>query len=746
LTFKDLLMTGPEAVCLADANMIIIQHNQNMNLLLGMVDKDLKGQNLSSIFYDDSVIQCLIANDKQATWYQGECILKTNSDLPLAVRFRAGKVIEHDHQETINVFTFGEIGELQRIIFSRRINALKSLLNSILTPDRKPEHILTNFFQAYDQDSEAFLLDLDFGNADLKESDRELLTSKHVILTSQIAINNKVPTMLQSEKLLCFFPVYTEKATYGVVCVKFSIPRLYDDEDKSLFDLCGKILGSCIEHNAMLDQNSYSDSLFDVIFKSVKQPIVVVNSNGLITKINNSAKTTYGFTDAEMLGNSFGNIVFPAESPLDYNNLISTIMKGDSIYDIEMPHIRSDFTMMDVSVTAYPYRASDGAIIGAVFIMQNKEDQKRLKDKMIQWEKLSVLGELLHSAANELNNSLTSVIGYSEILIQMENSDRVYDISYKIHKGAIRCGNVVKGLIDLARDDDTRKKHTSIDEAIRSALDLKRYQLRSNNIELNVKLDENVSFIVADLHDVERLFLHIINYAEKRMLEYANGGKLSIEAIVDELNFVVRFIDTGTCIIKYDIDDMVSCFSSLDEDIDVDLIASCQILKNIGGSIHIDSQIGKDNVIALKLPIMSSIPVELTNYDSEVFIQTNKFGKRILLVDDEVDIVDLLTEFLQEKDYLVDIARDGNEAIEKVFRNSYDLIISDMKMPKGFTGSKLHGFIKRKNPDLAKRMIFMTGDIINKETQKFLQSAGNPYLEKPFLPENLMKIIEQMNI
>ena len=117
------------------------------------------------------------------------------------------------------------------------------------------------------------------------------------------------------------------------------------------------------------------------------------------------------------------------------------------------------------------------------------------------------------------------------------------------------------------------------------------------------------------------------------------------------------------------------------------------------------------------------------------------------IVENNVSLFALLSgKEVEEKDYLVDIARDGNEAIEKVFRNSYDLIISDMKMPKGFTGSKLHGFIKRKNPDLAKRMIFMTGDIINKETRKFLQSAGNPYLEKPFLPENLMKIIRQMNI
>lgn len=744
LTFKDLLMTGTEGVCLSNDNMIITDHNQNLSLLLGQPDINLKGQNLSTIFYDDQVIRRLTEKDTQFAWRQGECILRSCYDFPLLVKFRAGKVVDNNLQESTNVFIFREINELQQITFSRRINAIKSLINSVLDPDVELEHILLNFASAYDQDATTILFDTNLSNINPQESKNKILSSKQALLTAQVAVNNKVPILLQSEKLLCFIPIYSKKAIYGVACIMFSIPRLYDEEDKFLFDLCGKVLGSYMEQSAVLDYNSYT--LFQIIFENVKQPIVVVNFQGLITMLNNSAKAIYGYTESEMLGNSLGNTVFPAESSINYNDLISKIMEGHSIHNIDMTHIRSDFTMIDVNVTAYPYKNHSGTMAGAIFIMEYKGEQKILKDKMEQWEKLSVLGELLHSAANELNNSLTSVIGHSEILAQIDSCEKINDMSSKIYKGAIRCGNVVKGLIDLARDNEIQKGYSNIDEVLGYALDLKRYQLRSNNIKLHLKLDENIPRISADLHNVERLFLHIINYAEKRILEYDNKGELNIEINSNETDVIARFIDTGTCIFKYNKDSTQLYISDLEADADVDLIASCYILGNIGGSIQIDSQIGKYNTITLKLPIINSIPAELAKNKIEISTQLDKTGKRILLVDDEVDIVDLLNDFLQEKGYIVDIARDGNEAIEKVFRNGYDLIVSDLKMPNGFTGSKLHGFIKRENPDLAKRMIFMTGDIINQETQKFLQGTGNPYLEKPFLPESLMEIISGIEV
>jgi two-component system, NtrC family, sensor kinase len=418
---------------------------------------------------------------------------------------------------------------------------------------------------------------------------------------------------------------------------------------------------------------------------------------------------------------------------------------GNPILDREMTHVRSDLSMVNVSMSAYPHRTDDGTIVGAMFIIQDVGQQKRLSGKMEQMEKLSVLGELLYSAANELNNSLTSVIGHSEMLSAIKEDSEIADIASKIYNGSLRCGNIVSRLLDLARE--AQKGYSDINEILKLALDLKNYQLRSNNIQIMVNIDRNIPRVIADPNDIERIFLHIINDAERRMLEYENGGKLTIEISANEGKAIARFIDTGTCILKRNMSEVLSSTddSSTPKDyVDIGLITACQILEKIGGTMQIESQIGKDNKIVIELPAAQGVPLEAINIESKIPKQETRMGKRVLLVDDENDIVELLRNFLQRQGYAVDIAGDGNEAIDKVYTSDYDIIISDLKMPNGFTGDKLHGFVKRKSQELADRMIFMTGDIINPETQKFLQSVRNRYLEKPFPLEDLMAIIKQI--
>ncbi|MDQ1317944.1 MAG: hybrid sensor histidine kinase/response regulator, partial [Candidatus Poribacteria bacterium] len=517
-TFKELLFTGPEAVCLVDMDFRIIEYNQITNILLGLDDDDLNGKNLSDIFYDDKIIQNLTKTSKQDHWFQGECLVKTSSEIPLSVKFRAGYLQNGNSQQEVYALIFREIDELQHTPSSQKVNALKPLLN--------------------------------------------------------------------------------------------------------------------IEQLTTASQSNYSESLLQIAFDVIKQPIVAVNKKGLITKVNNSAKAFYGFTELEMLGKSFGDLVFLADHTVRFDDLLNTVIEENSIYDKEITHIRSDFSMVDISISAYPYKSDDGTINGAVFVIQDIRQQNQLKSKMAQLEKLSVLEELLYSAANELNNSLTSVIGHSELLCHTKNEE-IASIASKIHKGSLRCGNVVAGLLELARDDKFKKNNSSLDEVLKSALDLKRYQLQSNNIYLSIKVEKNIPQITFDFHELERLILHIINYAERRMLEYEYSGELSIEAKFDNGKVIICFTDTGTCILKHDMNEILSCFyapSESNEYIDIGLVSSCHILEKIGGTIHIDSRIGKKNIIKIEIPAVVKVPIKVSEYKNGLPAYKGVTGKGILLV------------------------------------------------------------------------------------------------------------------
>ncbi len=116
-------------------------------------------------------------------------------------------------------------------------------------------------------------------------------------------------------------------------------------------------------------------------------------------------------------------------------------------------------------------------------------------------------------------------------------------------------------------------------------------------------------------------------------------------------------------------------------------------------------------------------------------------GKRILVVDDEPLITDLLAESLRRSGQVVDIAHSGEEGWQAMQANTYDVFLMDLRMP-GMNGKELFDQLKAWNSMFVKRVIFLTGDSLNDETQSFLASAGNACLSKPFTLEQLERNIQ----
>lgn len=121
---------------------------------------------------------------------------------------------------------------------------------------------------------------------------------------------------------------------------------------------------------------------------------------------------------------------------------------------------------------------------------------------------------------------------------------------------------------------------------------------------------------------------------------------------------------------------------------------------------------------------------------------TNKIP-RILVLDDEPIILELCIEFLTTEGYKVDTVSNGKEALSLLQENDYDAVISDMKMPT-LNGAEFYKLVNERYPNIAKRIIFVTGDMLNIETKAFLEGTNNPYLIKPFKLNELRNIVKEV--
>ncbi len=116
--------------------------------------------------------------------------------------------------------------------------------------------------------------------------------------------------------------------------------------------------------------------------------------------------------------------------------------------------------------------------------------------------------------------------------------------------------------------------------------------------------------------------------------------------------------------------------------------------------------------------------------------------KRILIIDDEPLLLDLLTHLLSKIGYQVDQASDSRDAAGKLKDQEYDAIFLDMKMP-WMDGKEFYLKIKERFPDLAKRIVFVTGDVANPDTVSFLKETGNLFLQKPFTIKEVKMLLER---
>ena len=114
-----------------------------------------------------------------------------------------------------------------------------------------------------------------------------------------------------------------------------------------------------------------------------------------------------------------------------------------------------------------------------------------------------------------------------------------------------------------------------------------------------------------------------------------------------------------------------------------------------------------------------------------------------MIVDDEIEMVEMLFNLLKNDGYKVDTARNGKLALEKIQVRDYEVIICDVKMPV-MNGIQLYEILKKRKPKMAERIIFISGDIINRETIRFLKTCGCMYLGKPFKIEMLRKSVSHL--
>jgi two-component system NtrC family sensor kinase len=365
------------------------------------------------------------------------------------------------------------------------------------------------------------------------------------------------------------------------------------------------------------------------------------------------------------------------------------------------------------------------------------ETLKTTQAQLIQSEKLSGIGEFVAGVAHELNNPLTSVMGFSELLQRADTDPQHKRYLEMIHKSSLRCQKIVQNLLSFARRHKPERKLSSINELVEGAVEILHYQMRTSNIEVVSRLDPNLPKALVDPHQVQQVFLNIINNARQAIEAHQPEGCVRITTETSGQNIRVTFQDNGPGIPEAHLSKVFDPFFTTKEvgkGTGLGLSLCYGIIKDHGGAINICSKIGEGATFVIELPLATETDTAREKAEAPATLASNGregAGKKVLVIDDEDAILQMVRETLSGHGYEVDIARDGESALRSLDRTDYDLTLCDWKMP-GLNGQQVYERVRAANPVLAERMIFFTGDVINEKAQTFLRERKKVCLAKPF--------------
>jgi len=488
-----------------------------------------------------------------------------------------------------------------------------------------------------------------------------------------------------------------------------------------------------------------------LIYDSIRDYIMLVDYGRNVREANRHCIESFNLSEAFIIGKNLYSLfgMEPMTWDCPVKKSIDTMMPVE--HELVLPDSRT------LRLRSFPFIESREGSSMAVVYIKDITEQKMLSLKLVQSDKLSSLGELVSGVAHELNNPLTGILCFSELLMDGSHAPAVNDKLRKIHEASQRCKKIIENLLTFARWKRPEKKYEDVNRVIRRCAELREYQLKVDNIGLDLDLAADIPKTMIDENQIHQVFLNLINNARDAIKEKGERGRITVRSVLEKDTITVRVEDTGAGLpeeVAARIFDPFFTTKGVGKGTGLGLSISYGIINEHKGHIYAQSMPGKGTAFIVELPVVEEGSISAAGAQGvsarpaaadapQAPHRVDAEGLRALILDDEAIVLDLLDEALGAMGFTVERFEEGEEAIKRLEKEDYDVIISDIKMP-GLDGKGFYEKLRDVKPGLLHRVVFISGDTVSKKTRAFLVETGCLYLKKPFTVAQLNEIVSKL--
>jgi PAS domain S-box-containing protein len=437
--------------------------------------------------------------------------------------------------------------------------------------------------------------------------------------------------------------------------------------------------------------------------------------------------------------------------------LIERLTIDGAVSDYLLRLRRADGTPIWVEVTAHAARARKDGTIRIDALVRDISERKKLDDEtrdlyhqLLQAEKMAALGQTISGVAHELNNPLATILSWAERLSTRTTLEPAVRRGLEtILSESERAARIVRNLLTFARKRQTTRAMVDVNQVARETLALRAYEQRVTNVRVIDALAAGLPQAFADGHQVQQVLLNLIINAEQAMLAANGRGTLVIRTWhdMDRELVVVEINDDGPGIpeeLQPKIFDPFFTTKEIGQGTGLGLTVAYAIVQEHGGRIRLESKAGEGASFFVELPVTGvKRPAAPPALGRAVGSGPVAPHASILVVEDETHLARAVADALRDAGYVVEHAADGEDALAIVRTRQHDLVVCDLKMPR-VDGRAFFAMLARARPTLARRVIFVTGDVAGTEAEQFFRDSGCRWLEKPFRLGDLLRVVREV--
>ncbi len=489
------------------------------------------------------------------------------------------------------------------------------------------------------------------------------------------------------------------------------------------------------------------------IIQGSKDGIIICDNKGCILSVNQAMGEMLGLEKHEIVGRHSAELHGDdaAEKKKVRDKIEDLLEKGFASY--ETRYLRNDGTTVEVECyNSMIY--SDNECIGGIAIVRDITERNKMHQQMLRSEKLRSLGELAGGVAHDFNNVLAAILGRVQLLkmqfkspdgreekrTSMRDMTKCLEI---VERASLDGAEIVRRIQEFSRKrlDDKDFSPVDINELLDNVLEFTKMRWRneaeSRGITIEVQRDYGaIPNILGSASELREVLTNLINNALDAM---PDGGRISIATRRDNDRIILTIADTGMGIpedIRNRIFDPFFTTKGV-RSTGLGMSISYNIIDRHKGTILVDSEEGKGTVFTIQLPISEKV---VTGEGESVLAAPGGKTAKILIIEDEEEIRQLLYDIVISQGHEAEIAPDGNRGLELLRNGEYDLVCTDLGMP-GMSGWQVAEEIKQMGKNVPVAVI--TGWSVQLDEPGMREKGVNFIIQKPFQINQILKLVQE---